>query len=118
MITLDGKTFVKRKHKRWPIVVLCDIARIDSKAAVAKGCVLNFSRGGASIVSTVKLPWQSSLCLKVDGLELESLAAQVANIREVMEGLYAYGLEFQGLTRVEQLQIEREFKKLTKRLLS
>jgi c-di-GMP-binding flagellar brake protein YcgR len=119
MIGFEDKSHRRRKHKRMPIVVLCEISAPETGKTLGKGCVLNFSRGGLSIVTPANLAWDSSVNITVDKLDQkEFVAAKVANFRPVMDGFYAYGLEFEGLNSLQRIRMVRIFKKLFRELLS
>jgi len=118
MIGLGDKTHRRRKYKRLPIVVLCEISAPETGNILGKGCVMNFSRGGMSIVTPANLVWDSSVNIAVDKLDQkEFIAAKVANFRPVMEGLFSYGLEFEELNSLQRIRIERAFKNLFRKLL-
>jgi len=119
MIGFEDKTHSRRKHQRLPIVVLCDISAHDTGEILAKGCVLNYSRGGLAVVSTADIAWDSLVNLTVDRLDHNGfVAAKIVNSRRVMDGLYSYGMEFDGLNPLQKIQMERRFKKLFRLLLS
>lgn len=119
MIGFEDKTQRRRKHQRLPIVVLCDISAPDTGKILGKGCILNYSRGGLSIASPANLVWDAPVNLTVDGLDQEGfIAAKVANVRPVIDGLNSYGLEFVGLNPLQKIQVERRFKKLFQTRLS
>ncbi len=118
MIGLGDKTHPRRKYKRLPIIVLCEISAPETGKILGKGCVMNFSRGGMSIVTPANLAWDSSVDIAVDKLDQkEFIAAKVANFRPVMEGFYSYGLEFEGLNFLQRIRMERIFRKLFRKLL-
>jgi len=118
LIGLGDKTLQRRKYGRRPIVVLCEISAPDTGKILGKGCILNFSRGGLSVVTPTKLEWDSTVNLRVDDLERPGLlTAKVVNSRPVMDSFYSYGLEFEGLGTLQRIQIERAFKKLFRALL-
>jgi c-di-GMP-binding flagellar brake protein YcgR len=122
LITLDDKPSQRRKYARLPIIVLCEIYAPEigpeSGEILGKGCVLNYSRGGLSVVTPAKLSWGSSINLTVDNLEHKGfVAARVANLQEVMDDFYSYGLEFEGLNAKQRIRIERAFKSLFRKLL-
>lgn len=119
MIGFKDKTYRRRKHQRLPIVVLCDISARDTGGILGKGCVLNYSRGGLAVISPANLGWDALVNLTVDRLDHEGfITAKVVNSRPIMAGLYAYGMEFDGLNPLQRIQMERRFKKLFRLLLS
>jgi len=118
MIGLGDKTHLRRKHKRLPIVVLCEISAPETGNILGKGCVMNFSRGGMSIVTPANLAWDSSVNIAVDKLNQQGfITAKVVNLRQVMDSFYSYGLEFEGLNSPQRIRIERAFKNLFRKLL-
>jgi c-di-GMP-binding flagellar brake protein YcgR len=118
MIGLGDRSHRRRKHKRMPIVVLCEISAPETGNILGKGCVLDFSRGGMSVVTPAKLAWDASVNLTVDNLDQQGfIAAKVVNFRQVMDSLYSYGLEFEGLNSLQRIRIERAFKNLFRKLL-
>lgn len=113
MKIVDATTDQKRKYARMPIIVLCDVSKRDTGEIVGRGCVINYSKGGLAVVTTAKLPFLSPVNINVDGLEQKGfLPAKVVNDRTVLEGLYAYGLEFADLNALERLQIIKKFRRL------
>jgi len=118
MIGLGDKTYLRRKYKRLPIVVLCEISALETGNILGKGCVMNFSRGGMSIVTPAKLAWDLSVNLTVDNLDRQGfITAKVVNLRQVMDNFYSYGLEFEELNSLQRIRIERAFKNLFRKLL-
>jgi hypothetical protein len=119
MIAFDEKAYRRRKHQRLPIIVLCDISVPETGEILGRGCVLNYSRGGLAMVSPAEIGWDSVINLTVDRLDHAGfIAAKVVNSRPVMDGLSAYGLEYDGLNPLQRVQMERRFKKLFRTLLS
>jgi len=119
MIGFKDKTYRRRKHLRLPIVVLCDISAHETGEILGKGCVLNYSRGGLAVVSPADIAWDSRVNLAVDRLDHEGfVTAKIVNSRPVMDGLFSYGMQFDGLNPLQKIQMERRFKKLFQLLLS
>jgi hypothetical protein len=119
MIGFEDRTYRRRKHQRLPIVVLCDISAHDTGEILGKGCVLNYSRGGLAVISPAEMAWDSLVNLTVDRLDHEGfITAKIVNSRPVMDGLFSYGIEFDGLNPLKKIQMERRFKKLFRLLLS
>ncbi len=119
MKTIDPGEDQKRKYSRMPIIVLCDVSKPDTGEIVGRGCVLNFSKGGLAVVTTAKIPFLSPVNVNVDGLDQKGfILAKVANARTVLEGLYAYGLQYEGLNVFERIQMVRKFRRLFRMLVS
>jgi hypothetical protein len=119
MIGNDEKANSHRKHERLPIIVLCDISAHETGKILGKGCILNYSKGGLGVISPADIVWDSLVNLTVDRLDHQGfITAKVVNSRPVMDGLNAYGLEFESLNALQRVQMERKFKKLFRVLLS
>jgi len=118
LISLEAKRTQKRRHARTPITVLCELNEPATGIVLGNGCVLNFSRGGLGVVTPVKLSWGMPVDLHVKHLGRKGpLTVKVVNSRKVMENLYAYGLEFEGLNSFQRAKIERAFKALCRKRL-
>jgi hypothetical protein len=118
MVRLGDTKYRKRKYPRLPIVVLCHISRRDTGEIMGQGCVLNYSKGGLALVSTVKLSFDAQVNINVDGLDHKGfITARVANSRPVLENLNAYGLEYEGFNPLQRIQIVKKFQKLGRMLV-
>lgn len=119
MIGSDDNVYRRRKHERLPIIVLCDISAHDTGKILGIGCVLNYSRGGLAVISPADIGWDFVVNLTVDKLDHEGfIPVKVVNARPVIDGLNAYGMEFEGFNPLQRVQMERRFKKLFRLLLS
>jgi c-di-GMP-binding flagellar brake protein YcgR len=119
MKTLDDGQGQKRKYARMPIVVLCDISKPDTGEILSRGCVINYSKGGLAVVTTAKIPFLSPVNVNVDGLEQKGfLSTKVVNDRMILDGLYAYGLEFEDMNALERVQIVKKFRRLFRMLVA
>jgi len=119
MSKIGDTRYRRRKYPRRSIVALCDIFAPDMGKILGKGCVLNFSRGGLSVVTSTHISRGRPVGISVDGLHQKRwIAARVANVRNVTESVYSCGLKFEGLNLLRRNFIELRFKKLTRALLA
>ncbi len=113
MRTLEIQENQRRKYARMPIIVLCDISRPETGEIIARGCVLNYSKGGLAVITTARLEFMAPVNVNVDGLDQKGfLNARVVNARPVLRELYSYGLEFQDVGSFERAQLFRRFRRL------